>query len=180
MINTEIDRIYTWSNKHQLSDYQPKLQVVKVYEELGELSEGVLQLNRAKILDSIGDVFVTLVVLSQQININIKSKLDFPTASKYETYRNVTDLMLEELYPTICSITQHVSLLQHDDMFDSDNVKGYIRAYVSDVLLILNQMCNILDVDFKTVLQDVITELEGRTHERVIQVDGSMNINLEG
>lgn len=42
-------------------------QLLKVYEELGELSGALLKQNNDGIVDGIGDAFVTLIILSAQL-----------------------------------------------------------------------------------------------------------------
>lgn len=45
-------------------------QMVKVMEEVGELSAALLRNKRADIVDSIGDGFITLIILSAQLGLD--------------------------------------------------------------------------------------------------------------
>jgi len=56
-------------------DNYPK-QMMKVMEELGELSSAILKKDLANEIDSFGDVLVTLVILAEQREIDIVSAFD--------------------------------------------------------------------------------------------------------
>ena len=47
--------------------------MLKLMEEAGELAEGRAKGNEDEVIDSIGDVFVVLVILSQQLNLDFHS-----------------------------------------------------------------------------------------------------------
>jgi NTP pyrophosphatase (non-canonical NTP hydrolase) len=51
-------------------------QLMKVVEELGELSGSILKGNRIAEEDSFGDVLVTLIILAKQRDINITIELE--------------------------------------------------------------------------------------------------------
>lgn len=54
-----------------------KNQLLKSFEEMGELSRGILKDDRELIIDSIGDVLVTLIILAQTQNLTLKECLDY-------------------------------------------------------------------------------------------------------
>jgi NTP pyrophosphatase (non-canonical NTP hydrolase) len=54
-----------------------KNQLLKSFEEMGELSRGILKNDRELIIDSIGDVLVTLIILAQTQNLTLKECLDY-------------------------------------------------------------------------------------------------------
>jgi NTP pyrophosphatase (non-canonical NTP hydrolase) len=46
--------------------------MLKLIEEVGELASGIAKDNRDVQVDSIGDIFVVLTILSQQLNLDIE------------------------------------------------------------------------------------------------------------
>jgi NTP pyrophosphatase (non-canonical NTP hydrolase) len=65
--------IKEWAIDKGLDKADPAKQMNKVTEEIGELAAGVARSNTDKIIDSIGDGYVTLVILSMQYGLNIES-----------------------------------------------------------------------------------------------------------
>jgi NTP pyrophosphatase (non-canonical NTP hydrolase) len=63
--------IYRWAHDRGLVRKQHvDKQMLKVMEEVGELASGIAKKNRDEIDDAIGDVLVTIIILSAQLNIN--------------------------------------------------------------------------------------------------------------
>ena len=62
-----------WSIKRGLHKADPIKQMVKLMEEIGELANGLNKNNDKVIVDSVGDVFVVLTILCQQLNIDLTS-----------------------------------------------------------------------------------------------------------
>lgn len=56
-------RLNEWRKQRNLAD--PKAQTMKVMEEVGELSAAINKQNREKLIDSIGDTLVTVILLAQ-------------------------------------------------------------------------------------------------------------------
>lgn len=46
-------------------------QFMKVSEELGELAEGINKDNQGQIKDSLGDILVTLIILSKDLDVDL-------------------------------------------------------------------------------------------------------------
>ena len=46
-------------------------QFMKVTEELGELAEGINKDNQGQIKDSLGDILVTLIILSKDLDVDV-------------------------------------------------------------------------------------------------------------
>ncbi len=59
-------------------------QFLKVIEEVGELASGVAKNNQEAIVDGMGDVLVTLIILSEQLGIDPVQCLE----SAYDTISN--------------------------------------------------------------------------------------------
>lgn len=56
-------RLNEWRKQRNLAD--PKAQTMKVMEEVGELSAAINKQNREKLIDSLGDTLVTVILLAQ-------------------------------------------------------------------------------------------------------------------
>lgn len=65
--------ITTWARKRGLltDDVQPEKQMLKLVEEVGELAKGVAYQDKWSTSDGIGDVFVCLVVLAEQLDLTL-------------------------------------------------------------------------------------------------------------
>ena len=65
--------ITTWARQRGLltTDVQPEKQMLKLVEEVGELAKGVAYQDKWSTSDGIGDVFVCLVVLAEQLDLTL-------------------------------------------------------------------------------------------------------------
>lgn len=79
------EKILEWAAARSLlnPDNAPK-QMVKLMEEVGELSSALLKSNKPEQEDAIGDIQVVLIILSAQLGIDYKASLD----SAYEVIKN--------------------------------------------------------------------------------------------
>lgn len=66
-----LDVIQMWGISRELHNASPMNQMVKLMEEVGELASA-LNKNEKMIADSIGDIFVVLVMLSLQLRVDFK------------------------------------------------------------------------------------------------------------
>lgn len=66
------DLIKQWAKDRELDKAEPKAQMIKLIEELGELAKGINKDKKEQIIDSIGDTYVVLTILSMQFNLNIE------------------------------------------------------------------------------------------------------------
>ena len=66
------DEIIQWGYARNIvsSKNTPK-QFMKVTEELGELAEGINKDNQEQIKDSLGDILVTLIILSKDLDVDL-------------------------------------------------------------------------------------------------------------
>lgn len=72
MIQVLTEYIREWSIEKGLDAAEPSKQLNKFLEEAGELASGLNKKNEELLIDSIGDVYVTLVILSQQLGLEIE------------------------------------------------------------------------------------------------------------
>lgn len=64
--------IRKWAMDRNLNTADPNKQMLKLMEEVGELAQGMAKNNSKQIVDSIGDVYVVLVILSEQLGLKIE------------------------------------------------------------------------------------------------------------
>ena len=66
------DAIIQWAYERNIVNAKntPK-QFIKVTEELGELAEGINKDNQGQIKDSLGDILVTLIILSRDLDVDL-------------------------------------------------------------------------------------------------------------
>src|SRR5690554_2884212 len=71
-INELTIEIENWAVARGLHEAEPHKQMLKLMEEVGELAQGLAKDNHEQVVDSIGDVYVVLTILSQQLGLKIE------------------------------------------------------------------------------------------------------------
>lgn len=66
-----ITNVQQWSIDRGLDKADSKKQLLKLYEEFGELASGLAKGNKEVVKDSIGDVVVVLIILAQQKGVRL-------------------------------------------------------------------------------------------------------------
>lgn len=66
-----VDYITDWARERGLDKADATKQMLKLMEETGELAQGMAKNRPDQIKDSIGDIFVVLVVLSLQLGLSL-------------------------------------------------------------------------------------------------------------
>jgi NTP pyrophosphatase (non-canonical NTP hydrolase) len=61
-----------WAVARNLHTASPDKQMLKLGEEYGELCAGMARNDEEKVVDSIGDMFVVMTILSEQLGLDIK------------------------------------------------------------------------------------------------------------
>jgi len=91
-INTEVfNQIREWGfQKGILKDGDTKTQLIKLYEETGELSEAVLKNNKNDIIDAVGDIIVVLTNFAELQGVSIEDCIQ----SAYNEISNRTGRMI--------------------------------------------------------------------------------------
>lgn len=94
--NELVENVKAWSIAKGLDKAEPIKQMQKLSEEWGELNQAKAKSNPEQLKDSIGDVLVVLIILSQQLNFEDINKL--VNANFYEDKNEIsvasTDKML--------------------------------------------------------------------------------------
>lgn len=70
------DLIKIWAMDRGLDVADPNKQMLKLMEEVGELAQGMAKNNASQIIDSVGDVYVVLTILSMQLDLDIEDCIE--------------------------------------------------------------------------------------------------------
>ncbi len=70
------ERIIHWARDRNLIEgSDPKSQMLKTMSELGELADAINKHRTADIVDGLGDVMVTLIIISEQLGLSLEACL---------------------------------------------------------------------------------------------------------
>ena len=72
-MNELVQAVEEWSKNKGLDKADSKAQFTKVVEEVGEVASALARGNKELLEDGIGDVIVTLIILSQQNGMNLNT-----------------------------------------------------------------------------------------------------------
>jgi NTP pyrophosphatase (non-canonical NTP hydrolase) len=86
--------IEDWATARDLDVADPNKQMLKLMEEVGELAQGLAKNNREQVIDSIGDVYVVLTILSMQLELNLKECIH----KAYEEIKDRKGKMINGVY----------------------------------------------------------------------------------
>ena len=89
-----IEEIEEWAAKRGLDKADSSKQLLKLQEELGELTQGHLKKNGGQVEDSIGDLFVVLTIYCLQRNISLQGCV----GEAYDTINNRTGKMINGVF----------------------------------------------------------------------------------
>lgn len=67
-MNEQIKKVEEWFIERNIHKADPRKQMLKLIEEVGELSAGLVRNDRHATLDGIGDSFVVLIGLCMQLD----------------------------------------------------------------------------------------------------------------
>ena len=74
---TTIEKVEQWVIDRNLHTQDPKIQMCKTMEELGELARAINKGDKEKQMDGIGDTVVTLICISEQLGLKFNDCLDY-------------------------------------------------------------------------------------------------------
>lgn len=75
-IQKTTELIKQWARDRHLDVSDPNKQALKLGEEFGELCQGLAKGNRDLIIDSIGDMYVVMTILSMQLGVNVEDCIE--------------------------------------------------------------------------------------------------------
>lgn len=126
MENELINKVIQWGRDKGITD--PKAQMTKVIEEFSELNSAVFQEDEPEIIDALGDLQVTLIILMDTVDGKLKKdKVNFAdvilphllgniNVINYYIYKN-NDVAVEQLInETMGLIKQYAETLGYDAM----------------------------------------------------------------
>jgi NTP pyrophosphatase (non-canonical NTP hydrolase) len=70
-----VSNVEKWSSDKGLDKADPRAQFLKVVEEVGEVAAAMARNDRPELIDGIGDVVVTLIILAQQYGLELEECL---------------------------------------------------------------------------------------------------------
>ena len=68
--------VIDWAKKRGLDTADPTKQMLKVMEEVGEVASALAKDDKDELIDGIGDVVVTLIILAEQNGLTLKECLE--------------------------------------------------------------------------------------------------------
>ena len=71
-MNELIEKVEEWARVRKLHTASPKAQALKVIEEFTETLKAYDDNDEGEIIDGVGDTYVTLIILCQQLDIDFK------------------------------------------------------------------------------------------------------------
>ena len=74
---TTVEKVEQWVIDRNLHTQDPKVQMCKTMEELGELARAINKGDKEKQMDGIGDTVVTLICISEQLGLKFNGCLDY-------------------------------------------------------------------------------------------------------
>ncbi|HEN7824083.1 phosphoribosyl-ATP diphosphatase [Streptococcus agalactiae] len=158
-----IENVKGWSVAKELADADSIKQMQKLNEEWGELNAGKATGDTAKLYDSIGDVFVVLIILSQQMKFEKIERLIDPTVNGFGYYPKnevTTDLLLLYGVKEIGMIANRMIDLIHNPGII--NTRTAIQFHIRNLTSILYKVAINEDTDIKYCLQLAWDEIKNR------------------
>lgn len=83
-----------WAKSRDLHNADPRGQMLKVVEEVGETAGALAKLNSEALEDGIGDVFVTLIILCMQVDMSPEQCLQ----AAYDEIKNRTGKTIDGVF----------------------------------------------------------------------------------
>lgn len=74
---TTVEKVEQWVIDRNLHTQDPKVQMCKTMEELGELAKAINKGDKEKQMDGIGDTVVTLICIAEQLGLKFNYCLDY-------------------------------------------------------------------------------------------------------
>lgn len=94
MLQELTEKIRTWAIVRELDNADPNKQMLKLMEEVGELSAAIARKDEYETVDAIGDIFVVLTILSMQLGYAVEGCVD----GAYEEIRDRKGKMINGVF----------------------------------------------------------------------------------
>ena len=79
-----IEKVERWAEVRKLHTAEPKAQALKVVEEYSEMMYALHDEDHDEIIDGVGDVYVTLIILFRQLDLGFSEVHDL-TIEKFDS-----------------------------------------------------------------------------------------------
>lgn len=143
-------KIEQWAIDRNLHTADPKKQMLKVCEEFGELCASLARGNQESAKDDIGDIYVTLVILSKQLGF-VADYEDVGLADIDDI-----DYLNSNLSSTIGDLYKNVHYGNRYNAF------GHIRSAISLIEVIATEHFNVTFKDCVTIAYREIKDRKGK------------------
>jgi NTP pyrophosphatase (non-canonical NTP hydrolase) len=122
-----------WAREKGLLDKENATkQLLKVMEEVGETASAVLKGDHAKVIDGIGDSFVTLIVLSKQLGLEPLYCLEVA----WNEIKDRKGKMVDGTFVKESNVTNTLAITQESlSMADKITHDGFVYVKYNDLLI---------------------------------------------
>ena len=72
-----IEKVELWAIERNIENGDPKIQLCKTLEELGEFAKAVNKNDKIGQIDGLGDTLVTLIIVAMQLKLDVKECLNY-------------------------------------------------------------------------------------------------------
>lgn len=152
-LETLQSNIEQWAVDRNLHTGDPNRQVLKLLEEQGELAGAIARDKRNKMIDGIGDVTVTTVVMAKQLNIPID------VWKIFEKYMESGQEKPDEPFAVMALAGSVASLA---NAIYCEQAESAIYNAITQVVFRIIHMATSLNIDFIEAVQSAYDEIKDR------------------
>ena len=135
-MNELITKVEQWAKDKGLNQADPKAQFLKVAEEFGEIASAMARSNYELFKDSVGDVIVTLIILSMQKGTNVQECLEMA----YNEIKGRTGKMVDGVFVKLSDLEESYEV-EKEPLYRVKIGEGYFVEYQGRGALIMPD-CN--------------------------------------
>ncbi|AYQ60103.1 hypothetical protein HC353_12770 [Enterococcus faecium] len=135
-MNELITKVEQWAKDKGLNQADPKAQFLKVAEEFGEIASAMARSNDELFKDSVGDVIVTLIILSMQKGTNVQECLEMA----YNEIKGRTGKMVDGVFVKLSDLEESYEV-EKEPLYRVKIGEGYFVEYQGRGALIMPD-CN--------------------------------------
>ena len=135
-MNELITKVEQWAKDKGLNQADPKAQFLKVAEEFGEIASAMARSNDELFKASVGDVIVTLIILSMQKGTNVQECLEMA----YNEIKGRTGKMVDGVFVKLSDLEESYEV-EKEPLYRVKIGEGYFVEYQGRGALIMPD-CN--------------------------------------
>lgn len=153
-LNKYTENIQNWAIQRELDEAEPSKQMLKLWEEFGELCGGIAKAKDDIITDSIGDLYVVLAILDlQYLGTQLSTLTIKQLEHNYKSIRNNDNYTTDDY---IKMFTESVVKLNENTGFT------FIDGIMLELVTLLYCIAKSLDKDFIYCIQQAYDEIKER------------------